>query len=32
VQVEGDAIFATDLVIHDAELAEIVRQPQRAAG
>lgn len=26
VQVEGDAIFANDLVIHDAELAEIVRQ------
>jgi hypothetical protein len=26
VQVEGDAIFATDLVIRDPELAEIVRQ------
>jgi hypothetical protein len=26
VQVEGDAIFATDLAIHDAELAEVVRQ------
>jgi hypothetical protein len=26
VHVEGDAIFANDLVIHDADLAEIVRQ------
>jgi hypothetical protein len=30
VQVEGDTIFANDLVIHDAELAEITRQAPKA--